>query len=507
MLAGALGGTLGAQMHKVEAPQTVVRAVGVYEWIGDMAKPSASRLIPVTLYIDNQLEDAGLYLARPVPFALENGNLYELDQAGVPKGNLEVEFARHLQARNIAEAYDDGWTGYGRFESLAPPKKPGHRLPPARTAGIQTAGNNVLLDDPDRPHFVNRQGKPVTAGQTGNPSNTADAGKKDDSTQQASADPDRPHFSRKDGGSSGNSSDSSSPANDPDRPTFKRPHTSDSGTDTASNNGGLNNPADDPDRPTLKRRKAPPKKSSSDDEASVSGVGNLNNDPDRPHLERGRPAHPLTLADFPKLTGMPVSVHQMIAVSDATNRPEHDFSRPWENDAERTAILGKMQEMARAQIAAYDKSRAPVATTTAPATQPKRANSKLRRPIKPLQAAATTPVPLLDEQLKGYLLSYGDVPTFVYQAHTDGAGASQRFVTVVAQMNMQGEPVMVLHSVTDAAHLDVIPQLRLVDAVDVDASNRASLLFEMRGQDSRQFGVYRVLGLQAQQIFSTGTTQ
>jgi hypothetical protein len=29
----------------------------------------------------------------------------------------------------------------------------------------------------------------------------------------------------------------------------------------------------------------------------------------------------------------------------------------------------------------------------------------------------------------------------------------------------------------------------------------------MRGQTSRQFGVYRVLGLQAEQIFSTGTMQ
>jgi len=37
-------GPLLAQTHKVAKPETVVRAVGVYEWTGEMAKPAASRL-------------------------------------------------------------------------------------------------------------------------------------------------------------------------------------------------------------------------------------------------------------------------------------------------------------------------------------------------------------------------------------------------------------------------------------------------------------------------------
>ena len=37
------------QTHKVAKPESVVRAVGVYEWTGDLAKPKASRLIPVTV--------------------------------------------------------------------------------------------------------------------------------------------------------------------------------------------------------------------------------------------------------------------------------------------------------------------------------------------------------------------------------------------------------------------------------------------------------------------------
>src|ERR1017187_2376805 len=72
---------LCAQTHKVAKPETVVRAVGVYEWTGDMAKPAASRLIPVSLFIEGKLVDAAVYQARPVPFALLTGNVYELDKA------------------------------------------------------------------------------------------------------------------------------------------------------------------------------------------------------------------------------------------------------------------------------------------------------------------------------------------------------------------------------------------------------------------------------------------
>jgi hypothetical protein len=72
---------------------------------------------------------------------------------------------------------------------------------------------------------------------------------------------------------------------------------------------------------------------------------------------------------------------------------------------------------------------------------------------------------------------------------------------------MQGEPEIALKNVTDATHLDRTPRMRLVDVVDAEASNRASLLFELRAQNSRQFALYRVIGGQATQTFITGSTQ
>jgi hypothetical protein len=500
-----------AQTHKVAKAETVVRAVGVYEWTGELAKPNASRLIPVTLYIDKELQDAGVYLARPVPFVLQTGDIYELDEAGVSKGTLELSFARHLQSTNVAEAYDDGWFGYGTYKGLAAPKKPVIRkTQPARTAGIQTADV-----DPDKPHFSNKAGQVVVPGSDAAKTGTSkpDSAKKDDAPAGAADDPDRPKMTRKkDGAADSASTDSAAdsggttPAGDPDRPTMKRR----SGNDTASTpasagtaDSGTTAPADDPDRPTLKRHTAEDakKKAKGDSEASVTGTGSLNDDPDRPNLHRGKPTKAMTDADLPKMAGLPADLKQMVAVSDAANRSVHDFARAWEDDAERAAILKKMQVLASAQLAAYGANAVSAAKPVPPANRP---NNRMRKPASPVRLGQT---PLMEEQLKGYLLSYGDTPTYVYQAHTDGTGADLRYVTIVAQRDAQGEPAMVLHNVTDATHMDRTPRLRLVDAVDVEASNRASLLFEMRGQTSRQFGVYRVLGLQAQQIFSTGTMQ
>src|ERR1700692_1558209 len=110
------------EMHKVAKHTQVVRAVGVYEWTGDIAKPTASRLIPVSLFIDGNLEDAGVYMARPVPFALDTGTLYEVEQAGIAKGLIDLRFARHLESADLATVFDDGWFGYGSFKAPSAPK-------------------------------------------------------------------------------------------------------------------------------------------------------------------------------------------------------------------------------------------------------------------------------------------------------------------------------------------------------------------------------------------------
>jgi hypothetical protein len=532
------------QMHKVAKPQQVVRAVGVYEWTGDFAKPTASRLIPVSVFIEGKFEDAGVYVARPVPFALLSGNLYILQDAGIDKGTLDLAYAKHLQAVEPTGdlAFDDGWFGYGSVKPLSAPRKTTTALKPSKTLPVITASA-----DPNRPHFSSKpadttssngsdQSKPdTTASSTtsastsddpnrptmkrrnpdasGSATSTTTSGTPADTGSTPADDPDRPTMKRHtpDSNSSGGDTTASTtttgstPADDPNRPTMQRP-SPDTTTDTGSTTA--NTPStDDPDRPTLKRHTAEDAKkakSSPSDVASVSATGTLNDDPNRPNLHHGKPTSAMNETDLPKLSGLPPNLHQMVAVSDAVNRDPHPFTLDWDDEAQHQAILEKMQTLARAQLAAYGAT--PTTATPTPAPAVKKTAPTTARPRRPPTAPAPQ-TPLLDEDLKAYTLSYGGAPTYVYSANTGGTGAQLRYVTIVAQDNGLGEIKPAIQSVTDAAHFNRTPKMKLVDVVDADASNRASLLFELRSQNARQFALYRVIASHSDQIFLTGTTQ
>jgi len=481
------------QMHKVAKPEDVVRAVGVYEWIGDRAKPTATRLIPVSLYINDEFQDAGVYLSRPIPFALDTGTIYEVDKAGVPTGNIELISARRLKPVGDTDSFDDGWVGYGKFS--VPKVKKTAPLRPSTAAATITSDKPDK--DSDRPTFARRVDH-TEAGSTS--SSTPAAGSPATGSPAPPDDPDRPHLSKK--------SDQTGSAS-PDDKTATTDSSADKTPPAPATSG---NPSPDADRPTLRKRSPEEAKKARKeaDQSSARGLAtSLNDDPDRPTLRRGRGQQELVEADLPLIKGIPAGLNQAVAVSDASNRPVHDFSRPWQDDAERADVLGKMQALAQAQLAAYAAANAPApkpATAPVKTAAAKKPNSKLRHSTVPESIPAPT-VPLLDEQLNGYTLSYGGAATYVYTAHTNGEGDNLRYVTIVAQRDTFGELKPAIQSVTDAAHLDRTPWMRIVDAVDADASNRASLLFELRGQSARQFALYRVIATRPEQIFLTGTTQ
>ena len=430
-----------AQTHKVAKTEDVLRAVGVYEWTGDVKKPAASRLIPVSLFVDGRFVDAGIYLARPVPMALYSGTVYELDEAGMAKGYIDLSYATHVHPADPgATSFDDGWVGFGVWRGVAEVKVA--KLKEGSNAHVVKEGATV--DDPDRPSL--RRDKSVNSGAKKDAGAAPDAGKAPESA----------------------------PAEDPDRPTLKKRSAKDADKD---------------------RKK-------DEDRATVSGAGgSLNDDPNRPSLHRGKPASAMKAGDLKEVMGVPLELKQMVAVSDAATRVPHDFSFHWSDDEQRKMLMAKMEAIAMKMMSV------PKTMVAAPAGKGtvRGAKSNLRRGVSPPETGVG-PV-FLDERLTGYELSYGGAATFVYQAHTAGAGAELKYVTVVAQQNPLGDLDVALQTTTDAAHLDRTPWMRLVDAVDADSSNRASLLFELRGQSSRQFALYRVIAGQARQVFLSGSTQ
>jgi hypothetical protein len=450
----ALGTCAGAQLAAAQYPGQItkpknaaeLRSVAVLEWTGDEHHPKASRVIPVSVFDGQQLEDGGLYLARPEPLALESEVEYQLKRDGQNTGLFVIESAALEQG---------SWVGHGSWKPLPKPK-----------TEMANAQSWKVDDDveSDRP-VLHRKAHP--ASQSGaNGSGSASQGQ--------STDPDRPTLHRSGDSSSGDSNSSNSaPAPDPDRPTLHRSTDDQTSTSTSS----------DANQPK-------PKKRNDDQEGYVSYLPDVT-DPDRPRLIPGKPTN-LGPAVLPSLTGLPADMQQTVAVSDSNSIPEHIWSYSWANPDDEARYKTDLEQIARQALG--------LMPPPAP-SKPAKKNSSTK---KTELTAPPPPEPLVDERFRVFELAYSSGATMVLSARTGGTGADEKFVTLIAQPDLYGNVVVLVKNLTDAAHLDQTPRMKLIDAVDAMADNRGELLFELRGATQRQFALYRVLRGQATELFVSG---
>ena len=454
----------GQIVKKDNAPE--LRAVGVLEWTGEEGKPKFSRLVPVTVFDGQELQDGSIYLSRPAPLAVEGGVEYVLQQDGKRIGLFDINDAGREQG---------SWVGLGSWKPMPKPK--------AKPAPV-LAQNDMDDEGSDRP--VLHRKHPSSNSKSG--SSDSKDGSSDSRTGNsgsggggaAPADPDRPTLHKKNSGEDSSSSSGSSTP-DPDRPTLHKPSTDDEDTSSA--------PAPDPDRPRLTEPKPSKEKPAQTlDAGFVSDVAG-DTDPDRPHLMRGkRTGDGAPVA--PTLMGLPPDMHQMVAVSDAQNRPEHPWNYSWANPDDQAKMKAQLEDIARTALGINTPPPAPKKKTTRPKAKP----AQLTLP----------PAPLTDEQFRVFELAYGSGATLVLTAHTDGPLAQEKFVTLIAQPDLYGSLLVLFKSVTDGSRLDETPRMRLIDAVDAMADNRGELLFELRGETQRQFALYRVLRGTAEKLIVTG---
>jgi hypothetical protein len=533
------------KITKGDKPAPVLRSVAVLEWVGAPGKPSASRLVPVTVFDGEQLNDGTIYLTRPEPLALANGVEYELQTAGKPIGIFDVAGAGEINGT---------WEGFGKWKPLTAPEaaKASEAFNTSTLYGSKNdAGNDANHDaENDQPVLHRKHPKDSDDSSSGSASNagSADSSAKsssdtssasktsDGTTSSESSDPDRPTLHRKPGGDASSSS-------------------STSGTSSGSSGAGSGNV--DPDRPTLHRSPH------AADDDTAGGSSNVAPDPDRPRLTRGRPAG-LEDAEAPKLKGFPPSMQQAVAVSDASKRADHPWKYTWANMDDEYKMKTALEAIARTALG-LDTPPAP------PKPAPKTAAAKARaaRAKKATPVEQPEPVELADEKFRVFELAYGSNATLVLTASTplpdapastDSASAGnpstdkaaptepdsdeppppvikrgkptsntttvkpapattktpaktatqttakpgpQKYVTLVAQPDLYGGIIVLFKSVTDAAHLDETPRMRLIDAVDAMADNRGELLFELRGKTQRQFALFRVMRGSAEQLFAT----
>jgi hypothetical protein len=416
------------QIAKTDKNAPVLRSIAVLEWTGKAGKPKNSRLVPVCVFDGTDLQDGGVYLARPQPLAVDGGTEYVLQKDGKRIGLFDV---------NGAGQVEGSWVGFGNWKAMPHPV--------VKKSQPTLAQNTIDDEGGDRPvlHRKHHAGDAQTGG-TDN----------------------------------GSGSSSPAPPVDPDRPTLHKESSTQDSSEAAA----------DPDRPTLKKTKA----SKSLDAGYVEDLPNVT-DPDRPRLLRGKPADSGSV-ETPTLMGMPPDMEQTVAVSDASNRPEHPWSYSWANPADELKMKADLEDVARTALGLN-------APPPAPAPVSKRAGTR-KKAAKP--TPPPPPAPLEDEQFRVFELAYGSGATLVLTAHTAGPLAEEKFVTLIAQPDLYGSLLVLFKNVTDGSHLDEKPRMRLVDAVDAMADNRGALLFELRGMNRRQFALYRVLRGSAEKLFVTG---
>jgi hypothetical protein len=168
------------------AAGSTLRSIAVLEWTGDRTRPNATRLVPVSLFDGERLQDGGLYLARPVPLALDSGTEYEVEGSGLPQGWFDIDGAREI---------GNDWFGFGNWKPYVPP--PPKKLHPSRNPPTVVHDKS---GDEDKPHFARRD-QTTDAGNTSSTANTgsASSSKPADNSQTSSApeDPDRPKLRRR----------------------------------------------------------------------------------------------------------------------------------------------------------------------------------------------------------------------------------------------------------------------------------------------------------------------
>jgi len=83
----------------------------------------------------------------------------------------------------------------------------------------------------------------------------------------------------------------------------------------------------------------------------------------------------------------------------------------------------------------------------------------------------------------------------------DPSSQLQFLVALVARQDINGDFHKVFSNVTDTDHLDVLPQMEFIDAVDADGDGRGELLFRQVSDAGSAFVVYRVIGNQLWALF------
>lgn len=185
------------------------------------------------------------------------------------------------------------------------------------------------------------------------------------------------------------------------------------------------------------------------------------------------------------------------AISDAGGPEPRPYAFVMKLDEERQ-FRTKMLALAAADVIARAKA-VGSGTVSTPARVPVR-KVKTQKPPEPA---------FENVQLRVFDLSNSNEPVLILttkahlasRAADNASPAVDYLVTFVAREDIYGDLHKAFSNVTDNQHLDVLPRLDLIDAVDIDGDGRGELLFRQVYDRGNSYVVYRVIGNQLWPLF------
>jgi hypothetical protein len=485
LLAAALIATLAVPANgqlRTAKTEKGPRAIAVIRWQTGGDGKAVPRLIPVAILEEGKYYDASLYRATPRPMALDSGVVYEAQDKGETVGYFTIKGASRSDTtkrwfglgdwQNATGVSDPELRGRPQTSELVKEVSPS---PPAKTSPIFTES----VDDRDiqkKTTVYDEEGRPLPEGQAPPNENEKASSKrkqgdidrlpqvappKKETPQPTSSedDPDRPKLKR---GTPGQTTTQ----------TEKQPDAPPASTPAAATPA---KPADDPDRPILKRGSGQQKVVDTTGSAGTAVPGRVQ--------ARGD----VSSAVVKQGTGLATRTFETVAVSDAGDTDRRsDFRFRWD-ETEREELTTKMRALAQQEAEKFVSG-----MTLAPTPRTPR--------------SAKPSVTLTERGMAALDIDRNNSAELIYSASGPAAGKTI-YVTVVARVDLQGNPRKITSVVTASDRLDVLPRLELVDAVDADGDGRAELLFRKLRDRDAEFVIYRIGADSLTELFRGGAAE
>ncbi len=388
-----------------------------------ITKVGKAQLVPIAIFDRGKWYDAQAYQASPVPLAAQWDTVYEATELGQSVGLFTI---------TQPQQYGGHWVARGNWKPGAGDDSYGGKKPTLNTAPAKPKAD----PEDERPILHKPGSKPAaqTPPITPAPTDTKPPAKPSVATDASDASDDRPVLHK--------------------------------------------NREDAKDAPS--RAYAAP-----------------DDDPDRPKLRHGKPLSKAGESDLPTETELATAASTggltVYAAFSAAHNPELRSYKFYFQPGEEEAYRKKMLALARTEVLNRARTLGLLPhVSTSKSAAPARSTSARKLPKPP---APTDDVIFDSVNLRSFDLSYSNEPEFVLavKAHivrsasvisNSATPALTYDVTLAARADLNGDLRRLLLVATDERHLDELPRLELIDAIDADGDGTGDLLFrETTGSD------------------------